>query len=62
MRKKNLFFTQNKQKNTFFLLLVMTNNTLVLKFMKSNKFYYFQTAKVVNSQDISWSRIKFCPR
>ena len=30
------------------LLLGVTNTTLVLRFMKSNKFYYVQTAKVVN--------------
>ena len=33
--------------------------------MKRNKFYYVQTAKVVNVsvvKDVSWYRIKFCPR
>ena len=34
------------------LKLGVTNITLVLKFMKKNKFYYFQTAKVANSKNV----------
>ena len=36
------------RKSSEILLLGVTNTTLVLRFMKSNKFYYVQTAKVVN--------------
>ena len=43
---------------TFILLLWVTNitqiYTLVLRFTKRNKFYYVQTAKIVNSKDVSW--------
>ena len=35
------------------LILGVTNTILVLGFMKSNKFYHVQTAKVVNSKDVS---------
>ena len=38
------------RKSIDFLLLGMTNITLVLIFMKSNKFYYVQTAKFLNSK------------
>ena len=35
------------------LLLGATYTTLVLRLMKSNKFYDVQTAKIVNSKDVS---------
>ena len=35
-------------------LLRVTKITLVLRFMKSNKFYYVQTSKVINSKDVSY--------
>ena len=41
------------RKSSDILLLVVTNTTLVLRFMKSNKFYYVQTAKVLNSKGVS---------
>ena len=40
-------------KSSDFLLLGVTDITLVLRFMKSNKFYDVQTAKVVTSKDVS---------
>ena len=36
------------RKSSDILLLVVTNTTLVLRFMKGKKFYYVQTAKVAN--------------
>ena len=36
------------RKSSDVLLVDVTNTTLVLRFMKSNKFYYVKTAKVVN--------------
>ena len=44
-----------------FLLMCVTNITLVLMFMKSNKFYDVRTAKVVNSKDVVCLMIKVCP-
>ena len=41
------------RKSSDVLLLGVTNITLVLRFMKSNKFHYVQTTKVVNSKDVS---------
>ena len=43
------------------MILGVTNVTLVSRFMKSNKFYCVQTAKVANSKNVSCQRIKFCP-
>ena len=40
-------------KSSDFLLLGVTDITLVLRFVKSNKFYDVQTAKVVTSKDVS---------
>ena len=42
-----------RKSSDFLFLAGVTNITLVLRFMISNKFYYFQTAKVVNSKDVS---------
>ena len=39
-----------------FLILGVTNIRFVLRFMKSNTFYYFKIAKVVNSKDVSGLR------
>ena len=48
-------------KSSAFMILGVTNVTLVSRFMKSNKFYCVQTAKVANSKNVSCQRIKFCP-
>ena len=52
------------RKSSYILLLGVANTALVLRFMKSNKFYYVETAKVVNFlvvKDVSCQRITFCP-
>ena len=48
-------------KSSAFMILGVTNVTLVSRFMKSNKFFCVQTAKVANSKNVSCQRIKFCP-
>ena len=40
------------RKSRAFLLLGVTSITFVLRFKKSNKFYYVQTVKVVNSNNV----------
>ena len=40
------------RKSSDVLLLGVTNTILVLRFIKSNTFYYFKTAEVVNSKDV----------
>ena len=40
------------RKSSDVLLLGVTNTILVLRFTRSNTFYYFQTAKVVHSKDV----------
>ena len=51
----NFFVVKLKllRKSSKSLLLVMTNITLLLRFMKRSKFHYVQTMKVVNSRDVS---------
>ena len=41
------------RKSSEILLLGVDNTTSVSRFMKSNKFFYVQTAKVVNSNNVS---------
>ena len=47
-------FSKLLKKSSDLLLLDVTNVTLELRFMKINKFYYDLTAKVVNSEDVSF--------
>ena len=51
MFRSKLKVAEKKRLNI--LLLVVTNIALTSGLMKSNKFYYIQTAKVVNSKDVS---------
>lgn len=54
--------TETSGKWSHFLLLGVSNITLMLIFMKSKKLHYLQTEKkVVNPKDVSGERIKFCP-
>ena len=46
-------FTTKHQLSSDFLLVGVSNITLVLRFMKSNNFYYVQTSKVIDSKEVS---------